>query len=135
MNPASHQTEVLSIMRLAPVIPVLTVRDAEDGVAQARALVAGRRCVAIFAAMRNKDVVSMAAGLRELTSEIVVTAPAVERATAPEELSGLFDPPAAIEPDVTSALDHARRLAGHDGVVVVCGSLYLAGEVLDLLGV
>jgi 2-dehydro-3-deoxyphosphogluconate aldolase / (4S)-4-hydroxy-2-oxoglutarate aldolase len=41
VNPASHQTEVLSIMRLAPVIPVLTVRDAEDGVAQARALVAG----------------------------------------------------------------------------------------------
>jgi 2-dehydro-3-deoxyphosphogluconate aldolase/(4S)-4-hydroxy-2-oxoglutarate aldolase len=28
-------------MKLAPVIPVLTVRDAEDGVAQARALVAG----------------------------------------------------------------------------------------------
>lgn len=102
-------------------------------VASAPALVAGRRCVAIFAAMRNKDVVSMAAGLHELTSEIVVTAPAVERAMAPEELSGLFDPPAAIEPDVARALGHARRLAGSDGVVVVCGSLYLAGEVLDLL--
>ncbi|HEY1940568.1 MAG TPA: bifunctional 4-hydroxy-2-oxoglutarate aldolase/2-dehydro-3-deoxy-phosphogluconate aldolase [Roseiarcus sp.] len=33
--------DVLSIMKLAPVIPVLTVRDAEDGVAQATALVAG----------------------------------------------------------------------------------------------
>jgi 2-dehydro-3-deoxyphosphogluconate aldolase/(4S)-4-hydroxy-2-oxoglutarate aldolase len=41
VNPASHQTEILSFMKLAPVIPVLTVRDAEDGVAQARALVAG----------------------------------------------------------------------------------------------
>jgi 2-dehydro-3-deoxyphosphogluconate aldolase / (4S)-4-hydroxy-2-oxoglutarate aldolase len=30
-----------AFMTLAPVIPVLTVRDAEDGVAQARALVAG----------------------------------------------------------------------------------------------
>ena len=40
MNP-SHQTEILAFMRLAPVIPVLTVKDAEDGVAQARALVAG----------------------------------------------------------------------------------------------
>jgi folylpolyglutamate synthase/dihydropteroate synthase len=28
----------------------------------------------------------------------------------------------------------ARGLAGPDGVVVVCGSLYLAGEVLDLIG-
>jgi 2-dehydro-3-deoxyphosphogluconate aldolase / (4S)-4-hydroxy-2-oxoglutarate aldolase len=41
VNPVSHQSEILSIMGLSPVIPVLTVRDAEDGVAQARALVAG----------------------------------------------------------------------------------------------
>jgi 2-dehydro-3-deoxyphosphogluconate aldolase / (4S)-4-hydroxy-2-oxoglutarate aldolase len=41
VNSAKHQTEILSIMKLAPVIPVLTVRDAEDGIAQARALVAG----------------------------------------------------------------------------------------------
>ena len=37
----AHTEATLKIMRLAPVIPVLTVRDAEDGVAQARALVAG----------------------------------------------------------------------------------------------
>src|ERR1700676_838096 len=36
-------------------------------VAAARELIGGRRCVAVFAAMRNKDVESMAAGLRELT--------------------------------------------------------------------
>jgi 2-dehydro-3-deoxyphosphogluconate aldolase / (4S)-4-hydroxy-2-oxoglutarate aldolase len=41
VNPAKHQNEILSFMKLAPVIPVLTVRDAEDGVSQARALVAG----------------------------------------------------------------------------------------------
>lgn len=40
MSPA-QQAEILSVMRLAPAIPVLTVKDAEDGVAQARALVAG----------------------------------------------------------------------------------------------
>ena len=37
---ARHQA-VVAIMKLAPVIPVLTVRDVADGVAQARALVAG----------------------------------------------------------------------------------------------
>ncbi len=41
MTARSPHDDVLSIMALAPVIPVLTVRDAEDGVAQARALVAG----------------------------------------------------------------------------------------------
>jgi dihydrofolate synthase / folylpolyglutamate synthase len=104
-------------------------------VASARELIAGRRCVAVFAAMRNKDVASMAAGLRELTSEIVVTAPAVERATPPGDLALLFDPPAEVADDVSTALDRARHIAGRDGVVVVCGSLYLAGEVLELLGV
>jgi dihydrofolate synthase/folylpolyglutamate synthase len=102
-------------------------------VASARELIGGRRCVAVFAAMRNKDVESMAAGLAQLTHEIVVTAPAVERATPPAELARLFDPPAEIAGDVGTALDRARRRAGRDGVVVVCGSLYLAGEVIDLL--
>ena len=41
MSDRSPHDDVLSIMTLAPVIPVLTVRDAEDGVAQAKALVAG----------------------------------------------------------------------------------------------
>ncbi len=104
-------------------------------VAAARELIAGRRCVAVFAAMRNKDVASMAAGLRELTSEIVVTALAVERATPPGDLARLFDPPAEMAGDVSTALDRARQIAGRDGVVVVCGSLYVAGEVLELLGV
>jgi dihydrofolate synthase/folylpolyglutamate synthase len=103
-------------------------------VASARDLIGARRCVAIFAAMRNKDAASMAAALVELTTEVVVTAPAVERASPPADLSGLFYPPAEIAVDVATALERARRLAGRDGVVVVCGSLYLAGEVLGLLG-
>jgi dihydrofolate synthase / folylpolyglutamate synthase len=104
-------------------------------VASARGLIGGRRCVAIFAAMRNKDAASMAAALSELTGEIVVTAPAVDRSSPPADLSGLFDPPAEIAADVETALEQARRRAGRDGVVVVCGSLYLAGEVLGQLGV
>jgi folylpolyglutamate synthase/dihydropteroate synthase len=64
----------------------------------------------------------------------VVTAPAVERATPPEDLAVLFDPQPAITRDVASALELARRRAGNDGVVVLCGSLYLAGEALGLLG-
>jgi dihydrofolate synthase/folylpolyglutamate synthase len=102
-------------------------------VTSARELIGGRRCVAVFAAMRNKDVESMAAGLAGLTREVVVTAPAVERATPPADLARLFDPPAEMAAGVRTALDRARRLAGSDGVVVVCGSLYLAGEAIELL--
>jgi dihydrofolate synthase/folylpolyglutamate synthase len=103
-------------------------------VAAARELIGERRCVAVFAAMRNKDVESMARGLEALTREIIVTAPAVERATPPAALSRLFEPPADVAAGVKTALDRARHLAGRGGVVVVCGSLYLAGEVIELLG-
>jgi len=103
-------------------------------VSSARELIGGRRCVAVFAAMRNKDVESMAAGLSRLTREVVVTAPSVERATPPADLARLFDPPAEVAAGVRTALDRARRLAGSDGVVVVCGTLYLAGEAIELLG-
>jgi 2-dehydro-3-deoxyphosphogluconate aldolase/(4S)-4-hydroxy-2-oxoglutarate aldolase len=41
MNAEAHHAQVLTTMKLAPVIPVLTVSDVEDGVAQATALVAG----------------------------------------------------------------------------------------------
>jgi 2-dehydro-3-deoxyphosphogluconate aldolase / (4S)-4-hydroxy-2-oxoglutarate aldolase len=41
VNAFSGKPDAYSFMALAPVIPVLTVRDAADGVAQARALVAG----------------------------------------------------------------------------------------------
>jgi 2-dehydro-3-deoxyphosphogluconate aldolase / (4S)-4-hydroxy-2-oxoglutarate aldolase len=37
----SHDSETTTIMTLAPVIPVLTVASVEDGLAQAKALVAG----------------------------------------------------------------------------------------------
>ena len=36
-----HDAETAAIMALAPVIPVLTVGSVEDGLAQAKALVAG----------------------------------------------------------------------------------------------
>jgi 2-dehydro-3-deoxyphosphogluconate aldolase/(4S)-4-hydroxy-2-oxoglutarate aldolase len=41
MSPEQRHADVLATMKLAPVIPVLTVRNVADGVAQARALVAG----------------------------------------------------------------------------------------------
>jgi 2-dehydro-3-deoxyphosphogluconate aldolase / (4S)-4-hydroxy-2-oxoglutarate aldolase len=41
VSPSASPPKDYSFMTLAPVIPVLTVRDAADGLAQARALVAG----------------------------------------------------------------------------------------------
>jgi folylpolyglutamate synthase/dihydropteroate synthase len=36
---------------------------------------------------------------------------------------------------VSAALAEARRIAGPDGLVVVTGSIYIVGEVMQVLGV
>lgn len=73
MNPASHQTEILSMMALAPVIPVLTVRDAEDGVAQARALVAGG-LPAIEVTLRTAGALAAISAIRDAVPGAIVGA-------------------------------------------------------------
>lgn len=90
--------------------------------------------VVLFAAMRDKDVDGMLAAMHAIPRvATVVTAPRVHRAMPAAELAARAGAGAmAVEP-VAAALDVARRRAGAHGLVLVCGSLYLAGEVLALL--
>src|SRR5580698_1284897 len=73
VNPASHQSEILSVMMLAPVIPVLTVRNAEDGVDQARALVAGG-LLAIEVTLRTSGALAAITAIRDAVPRAVVGA-------------------------------------------------------------
>ena len=87
MNPAAHQTEILATMRLAPVIPVLTVRDAEDGVAQARALVAGG-LFAIEVTLRTAGGLAAIKAIRDSVPNAVVGAGTV---LTPEQIAQACD--------------------------------------------
>src|SRR5450631_1580044 len=60
-------------MSLAPVIPVLTVRDAQDGVAQARALVAGG-LFAIEVTLRTSGALAAISAIRQQVPRAVVGA-------------------------------------------------------------
>ena len=73
MPAASRNSETLAIMQLAPVIPVLTVRDAEDGVAQARALVAGG-LYAIEVTLRTAGALAAISAIRQQVPRAVVGA-------------------------------------------------------------
>jgi len=93
------------------------------------------RLAVVFAAMRDKDIASMADTLRGARPDAVfTTAPSVARAADPAELAALFGGAARAVAGSDAALDEARSAAGRDGLVVACGSLFLAGEVLSLLG-
>jgi folylpolyglutamate synthase/dihydropteroate synthase len=65
---------------------------------------------------------------------VVLAALREERAAPPRELARRTGAPDAHRADsAAEGLELARRLAGPDGRVVVAGSLYLVGEVLDAL--
>ena len=104
-------------------------------VAAAAPLAAGRRTVAVFGVMADKDVDDMLAALRPLAAEAVVfTAPATGRAAEPGGLAARWGDGARTAPGVAAALEDARALAGPHGLVVACGSLYVAGEALAAVG-
>ena len=103
--------------------------------AAAAPLCRGHRTVAVFGAMADKDLGGMLEGLRALTTEVVFAAPASPRAARAADLAGLWGPQARTAGSVAAALRDAEEAAGPDGVVVVCGSLYTAGEALEARGV
>jgi len=92
--------------------------------------------VMLFGATTGKPLPLLLEALREFVDTAVVTSPAVERCVDADEIARIARP---IFPrvealsDVAPALEHARRLAGPGGVVLVTGSLYLVGQVLGLL--
>jgi dihydrofolate synthase/folylpolyglutamate synthase len=98
-----------------------------------------RVLVIVFGAMKDKDLPAMLAQIRALGTRVIFSPIDWHRAASPSELAAQYSRPdqrAAIEPEIansaSSALTRARQLAGRDGIVLVCGSLYLVGEVIEL---
>lgn len=96
-------------------------------------LLAGSRLVVVFGVMADKDVAAMLNLLREARPAAVVftaAASAGRRAAEPEPLAAAWrgSPAEAILP-ARAALQRARELAGTQGTVLACGSLYLVGEL------
>jgi len=95
----------------------------------------GRRQVVVFGAAADKDVDGMLAALVEKWpgAAVVFTRTTSPRAADPADLASQFTRAggsrAQTAPDAASALKAAGAMAGRDGLVVVCGSLYLVGEV------
>lgn len=96
----------------------------------------GRPFTLLFGAMRDKSIAEMAEILFPLAAHVIATQPANPRAASPQEIRAAAARTGAEilrEPDVAAALIRARALAGERGIVVICGSIYLIGEALQLL--
>ena len=97
-------------------------------------LCSGTHAVMLFGAMADKDTSAMLDALRPFGGEMVFTQPAGSRAASARDLAAAWGRGARVTATVAEGVAVARELAGAEGVVVAGGSLYLAGEVLEVAG-
>ena len=99
-----------------------------------QAYLGGRRIVLLTAMMREKHPDECAKIFGRFANHVVTTQVNWPRALPADELCALYQNigiPAIAEPDVAKAYAAARRLAGKDAVLIVCGSLYLVGDIYN----
>ena len=92
--------------------------------------------VLLFGVMKDKRVHEMLARLLPQVSHFVATRPKMSRARGPEPLASFArdqGTPAEAIASSEKALARARELAGPTGEVVVAGSIFLLGEVVEAL--
>ncbi len=97
-------------------------------------LVSNQRPIFLFGVMRDKEWRSMVAALEQVAAEVVVTAVAQPRAEDPYTVQKAFSSNRSVRV-VEGAAEACRQLlhqAGPRDAIVVCGSLFLVGEVLPL---
>jgi dihydrofolate synthase/folylpolyglutamate synthase len=100
-----------------------------------RRLIDDERLVAVFAMLSERDPVQLIGALRSLKADAVVftePASASGHAIAADLLAKIYGSGGHAVVPAAAALERARDLAGPDGNVLVCGSLYLVGEILAL---
>ena len=96
----------------------------------------GKRIVPVIGMMGDKDVASCIRLYADLAQEAVATQVDYPRAMPHTELRDLLishGVNAVSEGTIPAAIERAREIAGEDGIVLVCGSLYVVGEVRLLL--
>jgi len=105
--------------------------------ASLRRLIGSERLVTLFAMLSERDPVQLLGALRTLNPYAVVftePASAAGHAVPADELAAMYGAAAAAVVPAEAALERAQELAGREGNVLVCGSLYLVGEILARRG-
>jgi dihydrofolate synthase/folylpolyglutamate synthase len=98
-----------------------------------RRLIGTERLVVLFAMLSERDPVKLLAALRTIEpAAAVFTEPgsAGGHAISADLLAATYGSGAEAVRPADAALQRAKELAGFDGNVLVCGSLYLVGEIL-----
>ena len=84
----------------------------------------------VFGAMADKDLPSMLSLLRSMNAPVIFSRIGWHRAAPPTSLAEQFGGQSETAESSAEAINRGRDRAGRDGIVFVCGSLYLVGEAI-----
>lgn len=129
----------LQVVRDDPLVIVDGAHNAPAAVAEAESLqelFPGQKVTFVLGVLNDKDLAGIAEALGPLAAKVYACKPKTPRAFEPEEVGRAFGSfaPVEIVPHVKDAIPRAVDAAGEDDVIVVTGSIYVAGEALELLG-
>src|SRR5439155_26146654 len=105
----------------------------EHSLGAVRTLARGRPLVIRFGARKNTALPAMLAHLRTMEVPVIFSAIGWHRAAPPAQLAEAFGEASETAESSRIAIDRARERAGANGIVFVCGSLYLVGEALAFI--
>ena len=95
-----------------------------------------RKIIGVMGMLKDKDSRSSLRSLASLFQALITASPKNPRALPAAELADRareYCSQVFAEEELSKAICLARKLAGEDGAIVICGSLYLAGEIRPLL--
>ncbi|OGS48963.1 MAG: hypothetical protein A3K68_07345 [Euryarchaeota archaeon RBG_16_68_13] len=129
----------LQVVRRDPTVIVDGAHNPSAAAALAESLqelFPGRRVTFVVGVLNDKDLAGIADSLGPLAAKVVATKARTPRAFEPEEVRKAFEAhaPGSLAPDAKDALTRAIGSAAKEDVIVVTGSIYIAGEALELLG-
>jgi dihydrofolate synthase / folylpolyglutamate synthase len=87
----------------------------------------------IFGAMADKSIGEMGDVLFSVANQIIATRITSPRAAEPSAIAEASHRDVIRIENAGEALDEALRIAPPDGLIVVCGSLFLVGEIRQAL--
>ncbi|MDP2831418.1 MAG: cyanophycin synthetase, partial [Candidatus Omnitrophota bacterium] len=91
-----------------------------------------RKLILVLGISADKDIAGICRTLSPLADEIILTRAATSRAADPAKLAGYFKRKLHLTPSVKEAKLLAKSLAGKKDLILVTGSLFVAGEFRDV---
>ena len=92
-----------------------------------------RRLILVLGVLNDKDYRRMIGYLKPLASRTIITKPKIRRALEPEVIAKELKDNFVVKKDVSEALEEARSNAGEDDLILVTGSIYLIGNIKEIL--